>query len=133
MTEARLAPDPAGLNAEWYERLRLDGLSFQRCLGCGRWRHPPRYLCSGCGSAEWSWARAAGTGTLFTWTVTHQALHPGFEVPYAVGVAELDEGVRLVAGIRGATFADLALGLPVVVEGEVLTEAITLPVLRPRR
>ena len=51
---------------------------------------------------------------MFTWTVTHRALHPAFAgVPYAVVVTELEEGVRLVSGTRDIRPEDLALDMPV--------------------
>jgi uncharacterized OB-fold protein len=66
--------------------------------------------------------------------VSHQALHPGFadEVPYAVLVVEMDEGVRIVSGLRDMAPAGLYLGLPVEVEFEIRSETIKLPVFRPR-
>ncbi len=134
-TPAKPVPSPEGLNADWYAWCGRGELRFQRCAGCGRWRHPPRYVCAGCGSGDWSWERSAGEGTVFTWTVTHQALHPAFadDVPYAVVVVELAEGVRVVSGLRGVDPVELRLGLAVAVEFERRTEDITLPVFGPAR
>jgi uncharacterized OB-fold protein len=124
---------PDGLNGEWYEYCRLGELRFQRCAGCGRWRHPPRFRCPQCGSEEWTWERSSGRGQVFSWTVTHQAPRPGWAdaVPYAALVVELDEGVRVVAGLRELAPAELRLGQPVVVGFEALSDAFTIPVFRP--
>jgi uncharacterized OB-fold protein len=54
---------------------------------------------------------------VFSFTVIHRALHPGFdeEVPFVCAVVEMDEGVRMVARIvdevadRTATLADAAV------------------------
>jgi uncharacterized OB-fold protein len=125
-------PHPDGLNAEFYEYCAQRELRFQRCA-CGVWRHPPRVLCAACGSEQWEWAGASGRGRVFTWTVTHQALHPAYadDVPYALLVVEMDEGVRMVSTLRELDPADLALDLPVEVVFEPRSETITLPCFRP--
>jgi uncharacterized OB-fold protein len=125
-------PNPVGLNAEFYEHCAHEELRFQRCE-CGVWRHPPRVLCAACGSEGWEWARASGRGRVFTWTVTHQALHPAYaeDVPYALLVVEMDEGVRMVSSLRDLPPADLELGLPVEVVFERRSETITLPCFKP--
>ena len=78
-------------------------LRFQRCQACGAWRHMPRESCAACGSFNWSWERSSGKGQVFSWTVMHRALHPGFtpDVPYATVVIELAEGVRMVSHVFG--------------------------------
>jgi uncharacterized protein len=124
----RALPQPVGLAADWYAHLARGELRFQRCVGCGRWRHPPRHLCPACGSAAWFWTVADGRGVLFSWTVTHQAMHPAFAdaAPYAVVVVELDEGVRVVSGVRGLEPADLHLGLRLRAEIDRVDDAIGL-------
>ncbi len=126
-------PTPVGLTAEWYAHCARGELRFQRCNACGRWRHPPRHLCAACGSEKWSWEPARGRGVLFSWTVTHQALHPGFAdaMPYAVLVVELEEEVRVVCGARGIDNADLALDLPVAIEIDRVNDEIGLLYARP--
>ncbi|MGQ0802783.1 MAG: Zn-ribbon domain-containing OB-fold protein [Actinomycetota bacterium] len=130
----RWLPTPVGLGAEWYAHLARGELRFQRCQSCDAWRHPPRHLCPACGGESWSWERASGRGAVFSWTVTHQALHPGFAdaLPYAVLVVELEEGVRVVAGPREIEPRDLRLGLPVEVEIERVSDAIGLLYFRRR-
>jgi len=129
----RAVPSPVGLAAEWYAHLARGELRFQRCAGCDRWRHPPRHLCAKCGSDAWEWAAASGRGILFSWTVTHQAMHPAFTgaLPYAIVVVELDEGVRVVSGVRGIEPADLRLELPLQAEVEPVDDAIGLVYFRP--
>ena len=132
---ARPLPEPTGLTAAWYEYCHREELRFQRCRACGRWRHPPRFLCPTCGSSEWSWERSSGRGALFTWTVTHQALNPAFIdlVPYAVAVVELGEGPRVVSGLRDVALSELRIDLPLDVAFESLSDTITVPVFTPRQ
>src|SRR5262245_9871133 len=103
----RVVPSPDGLNAEFYAECAKGRLSFQRCDDCRTWRHPPRVMCAACGSWNWHWQPSSGLGRIYTWTVTHQAMHPAFagDTPYAVVVVELDEGVRVVSGTRELALA----------------------------
>ena len=127
-------PRPEGLNAEFYAHCARRELRFQRCE-CGVWRHPPRVLCAACGSDAWEWARAGGRGRIFTWTVTHQALHPAYahDVPYALIVVEMDEGVRIVSSLLELDPAELELDLRVEVVFEARSDTIALPCFRPSR
>ena len=126
-------PRPEGLSGEFFEQCARGRLCFQRCDACAAWRHLPRYLCPACGSTRWSWHASSGKGRLFSWTVTHQASHPAFadEVPYAIIVVEMEEGVRIVSRLRGLPLDELALDLPVVVEIEAHSEDYALPWFRP--
>jgi uncharacterized OB-fold protein len=76
----------------------------------------------------------SGRGTIYTWTITHQALVPPFaeDVPYAVVVVELDEGPRLVTAVRGLDHAALRLGLPVEVRIVRVSDAVGLHYFVPR-
>jgi uncharacterized OB-fold protein len=65
----------------------------------------------------------------------HQAHHPGFaaDVPYAVVVIELEEGVRMLSNLVACDHADVRIGLPVDVVFDDVTPEVTLPKFRPRR
>ena len=132
--DPRRPPHPVGLHAEWYAHCARGELRFQRCTGCGGWRHPPRHRCAACGSGAWEWTAASGRGEVFSWTVTHQPLHPAFAeaVPYVIVVVTMEEGVRLVAGVRGIGPADLVLGLPVQAEVDPVDAEIGLVAFVPR-
>jgi uncharacterized OB-fold protein len=140
MSETPAIPRPLprmdGLQGDFYRECARQGrLVFQRCEACGRVRHPPRILCAECASDRASWVPSTGRGTIFTWTVTHQAPHPAFagQVPYAVVVVELEEGVRIVASLRGLAPERLELGRPVEVLLEEAAEGVPLPYARPLR
>jgi uncharacterized OB-fold protein len=121
-----------GLTGEWYGFVAQGELRFQRCGSCGRWRHPPRIACPHCGSGDWSWELSSGHGDLHSWTVTHQALHPAWadDAPYAIAVAAMAEGVRLVAGWRGPLDA-LDLGVAVTVSFETRDDGLAVPLVEP--
>ena len=128
-------PTPDGLNAEFYQNCARGQLCFQRCGACGAWRHLPRHLCAECGSPEWSWAESSGRGRVYSWTVTHRSPLPAFagDTPFAVIVVEMEEGVRLVSGLRDAAPESLELDQSVEVVLEAVSEEVALPYFRPRR
>ena len=121
------------LAAQFYAECAKGRLAFQRCRQCGAWRHLPRHICASCGSTAWDWSPSSGRGRIFSWTVTHQAPFPPFQdaTPYAVVVVEMEEGVRLVSGLRGLAPERLALDLAVVVEFERVSDAAAVPFFRP--
>ena len=127
------APDDS-LGAEFWDHCNRGELRFQRCSECRTWRHLPRFACPECGSERWTWERSSGNGRVHSWTVTHQPLLRNFvePVPYAVLVVEMDEGVRMVSGLRGLDPSALDLDLPVEVLFEAVAEGIRLPLFRPR-
>jgi uncharacterized OB-fold protein len=127
----RILPDPTGLNAELYAFWARGELRLQRCAACGVWRHPPRYRCAACGSAEFAWDLASGRARVFSWTITHRPVDPAFVPPYAVVVAELDEGPRLVGNLDGIEPSELRLDLPVMVELVAASDTIGLVTFRP--
>ena len=130
----RLLPSPVGLNGEFYAFLARGELRLQRCAACNAWQHPPRHRCAHCGSGAVSWEPATGRGRVYSWTVTHQAPLRAFagRAPYAVLVVELEEGVRMVAGLADARPDQLELDLPVEVVFERITPEAALPQFRPR-
>ena len=59
----------------------------------------------------------SGRGTLYAYTILHQAFHPAFadSVPLAIGLTELDDhpGIRILSNIVDAEIGELRSGLPV--------------------
>jgi uncharacterized OB-fold protein len=133
MTERppRLLPNPTGPSAELYAFWARGELRLQRCAACGEWRHPPRYRCASCGSDAVTWDLASGRARVFSWTITHRSVDPAFVPPYAIVVAELDEGPRLVGSLAGIANDELRLDLPVVVALEPASETVALVTFAP--
>jgi len=130
-------PVPAA-NAEtagWWEAAASHRLVVQRCTGCGLTRHPPGPRCPGCRGAAWEWAPLPGTGTVYTYTVVHQAFLPslGDTVPYVVAVVELDggDGARMVSNVVGVDPAEVTVGMGVEVAWEDMGPELALPRFRP--
>lgn len=102
---ARPVPKPDGVSRGFWEAAARGELAIQRCDACGRFQHPPRPLCSACGSTALGFAQVSGQGRLWGWTVTHHSLAAGFEaaLPYTCMVVELaeQEGLFMLSDLAG--------------------------------
>jgi uncharacterized protein len=88
--------------------------------------HP---LCTQCGGIEFTWIKAAGTGTLVSWVI----LPPGRNAeegtpPTVVALVELAEGPWLWAQLPGVDVARLSVGVPMTVGFERPEGGEALPV-----
>jgi uncharacterized OB-fold protein len=135
MTEAyaKPVPEPTRDSRPYWDGLREGRLVIQQCGVCGKLRHYPRPVCDACYSMETTWRQVSGHGTVHSWTVAHHPFHPGFksELPYVLVTVDLDEGVRMLAQIRGLEADALAVGLPVTMIAERVTDELALPVFVP--
>ncbi|WP_280156376.1 Zn-ribbon domain-containing OB-fold protein [Piscinibacter sp. XHJ-5] len=116
-----------------YWRAALEGrLEIQHCPACARHQFYPRPFCTQCLSDQIEWVQASGRGRVYTYTVCHVAAHPAFEsrVPYAIAMVELDEGVRLLAGVVDSDLDRLSVGARVQVCFERISDEIALPMFR---
>jgi uncharacterized OB-fold protein len=66
-------------------------LRMLRCASCGRFAHPPTPLCRGCGGSQLAPEKLSGSGTVWSFTVSHQQLLPSLATPYVVAIIALDE------------------------------------------
>ena len=129
-------PSPAAdaLTRPFFDHCRDHRLTVQRCAACGAFRHPPRAICPVCHATEAAWHEVSGRGSVFTFTVVHQALHPALrdQVPYVVVVVSLEgaEGVLLASNLVDSTPGAVAVGAPVEVVWEDMSPELTLPRFR---
>ncbi|MYS64213.1 hypothetical protein GTW66_08980 [Streptomyces sp. SID5473] len=117
-------------NAGFWAGVAERRLLVQRCTDCGRLRFPWLPGCNDCGSDAWDTVEAGGTGSVYSYVVMHHPPFPAFDPPYAVGLIELAEGVRIVAGVTGVPPGDVRIGMPVELEFTSFEEDLTLPVFR---
>jgi uncharacterized protein len=77
-------------------------LLIQNCNDCGKPNMWPRYACPHCQSDNLGWVKSAGKGVLHSFCVLRQGAPEGFEgdLPYAIGVVKLAEGVQLLARLE---------------------------------
>ncbi len=128
----KMVPNPDGRNADFYRLAASGRLHLQRCPSCQLYYHPPRYLCRECGSGELEFVPSEGRGRVFSWTVTHRPVDPGWadEIPYATVVVAMEEGVRVVGALNGDPGV-LELDLPVTVEIDPVSDEFARIVFTP--
>ena len=97
---------------QFYKFLSQQKLMAGKCLKCGKIHLPPRPLCDNCLSQEFEWVSISGKGKLLTYTFIHiapeqfQAL-----VPYAVGIVELENGLKIPGMIQKINQEQLKIGM----------------------
>ena len=115
----------------YWQGLAQGELRIQRCDACGRAVFYPRTLCPLCFSDTLSWIVASGRGSIYSYTVAHQAFGPfAADVPFVVAIVELEEGVRMMSRIVGAAREQVEIGKAVQVTFEAVGEDLTLPCFR---
>ena len=71
-----------------------------KCKQCETVNFPIRMVCRNCGSQQFDTIRLAGDGTLVTFTIIRTAPEGfGDFTPYAVGIVELQEGIRVLGQV----------------------------------
>jgi uncharacterized OB-fold protein len=95
--------------AFFWDGARKGQLVVQQCDSCGRLRNPPEPMCPMCNSLQWHAEPLSGAGTIYSYVIMHHPKLQGFDPPYAIALVDLDEGVRMVAGIS-APIEDVAVG-----------------------
>ncbi len=123
----------------YWEGTLVEELRIQRCKACGLRQLPGGPCCTTCLSQDLSWERAAGTGTVFSFTVVRHAFHPSFaaDVPYVVADVALDEGPIVTSNVTGCAPDDVSIGMVVEVWFDAQSEdafhtPLRLPKFRPR-
>ncbi|MER5941248.1 OB-fold domain-containing protein [Streptomyces sp. NPDC001928] len=119
-------------NAGFWDGVQQHRLLLQRCTGCGTLRHPWLPGCNACGDPDWDTVEASGEGTVYSYVVMHHPPFPAFDPPYAVGLIELSEGVRMIGNVLGVPYDKVRIGLPVRLEFQEYDEELVLPVWRAR-
>ncbi|RLV01313.1 hypothetical protein CTZ27_12450 [Streptomyces griseocarneus] len=125
-------------NAAFWEGVAARKLLLQRCDVCAAPRFPWLPGCGECGSPEWTAVEAGGAGTVFSYVVVHHPALPAFDPPYAVGLIQLAEGVRMISNIVGVPHDRVRIGMPVDLEfvqvggGAGVDGEQLLPVFRAR-
>jgi uncharacterized OB-fold protein len=98
----------------FFEEARAGRLTGIRCGRCGALAIPPKEFCEQCRERDWQPVPLVGTGSIVSYTVIRVAPRGrGGEVPYAVAVVRLDEGVNLLGRMIDIPFESLKAGLPV--------------------
>lgn len=116
-------PDTRG----FFEAAARDVLAVSICSVCETVLHPPLGVCRACGSQAITWQATSGSATLYSWAVVEHQPDSPVAVPFTLVLVELDDypGVRFVGRLAGNR--ELAIGQPMRVTFENITESIRIP------
>ena len=90
------------LTAEFWAAARAGRLMLPRCASCEYLQWPPEKVCPECQHTARVWEEFPAEGTLWSFAVYHRALDPAFadQIPYVVGLIELDAGRKMYGLMR---------------------------------
>ena len=130
--EAMPLPQPAAEAEPFWAALSQGRLALQKCADCGALAHPPRTMCRECQSMTFTWHEVSGQGTVYSYVVTHQAIHPALagHTPFATVEVELTEGPRITSNLVDVAPDEIEIGMPVEVVFEPVTDEVTLALFR---
>jgi uncharacterized OB-fold protein len=106
--------------------LEKNQIMATRCKECGTLYFPPRADCPKCRGSEITWVPIEGKGKLVTFTEVYFA-PPAFQqaTPYLLGLAELDDALRVFAPISSEVDCrDLKPGLELVLRSKQAGEGV---------
>ena len=126
-------PDILPETAEFWLATVNHILMFQQCRTCGKRIYFPRMFCCHCLSKDLHWVASQGLGTVYSFTIIHQAANEAFtrDVPYVYAIIELDEGYRMISNIINISPDQVVIGMRVKVVFEDATDKISIPRFEP--
>lgn len=132
---SRAVPQPTAESQPFWDGCARHELIIQRCQSCGRFWFPPGNRCQHCWSDRFSWLPVSGRAEVYTFTVFQRAYGADFvdQVPYIVGIVELEEGPRLITNIVDCELERVRVGEPVEVVFTDIADGVALHAFRPRQ
>ena len=116
----------------FWEASRAHRLTVQQCHACQHVQHPPRALCTGCGSMEHlDQVDASGLGEVDSFTVVHRAPRQHLDTPYTIARVRLAEGPILLTRLVDRSGEEWTIGDRVEVRWTDLPDGRALPIFRP--
>jgi uncharacterized OB-fold protein len=109
----------ADLTAEFWDGCARGELLRPVCDDCDRSFFTPRVACPYCTSSSWRYRASIGRGVVYSHTTVHRGPDRDWEVPYVLGIVDVDEGwsllTRLLVDDPEPDGAGALIGAPVVV------------------
>ncbi len=117
----------------YWQHLSEHRMSILRCQACKNWIHPPLVACPECQSTDLKFEPIAGTGTVYTYTISFVAFGVGIKTPYVLALVDLDEqpSLRIVTNIVNSELGDVTFGMKVRVVYYDANPEVTLPFFEP--
>ncbi|MDE0660272.1 MAG: OB-fold domain-containing protein [Gammaproteobacteria bacterium] len=125
-------PQPTEEAQPFFEALKERRLVVQCCTDCGALQHPPRAMCGSCQSMTFHWEEMSGKGCVYSYVVTHQAVHPALVgyTPLATVEVALAEGPHVTSNLVDVPPEAVTIGTPVEVVFDVVAAGVVLPLFR---
>jgi len=102
---------------QFYKNISQGKLLAGKCLRCGKIHLPPRPVCDECYSKDFDWTTVSTKGRLLTYTVIHIApLQFQSMAPYAMGIVQLESGLKMPGMIRGVPLDQIKVGMGLAVD-----------------
>ncbi|HQR05026.1 MAG: OB-fold domain-containing protein [Proteobacteria bacterium] len=130
-TTGRIKPPLGHDNKWWWDQVAAGTLALQRCSQCHTLRHPPRPMCGECQSLSWDSIPASGRGTVASFTILHHPQFPGYQYPLIIVLVDLEEGLRITAGLSDCDPADVAFDMAVEAYIHEDADGFRIPMFRP--
>jgi uncharacterized OB-fold protein len=109
-------PRMTAFTQHFWQALATGRFETTRCGDCDRLTFPPKPFCTHCWSKKMAWVALSGRGKLYSQTVVHAApLVFQDEIPYRVGIVDLDEGLRIATRIQAEITPELDSAVEIVV------------------
>jgi uncharacterized OB-fold protein len=117
----RPTPVPDEASKPFFDAAREGKFLLKYCPTCNRYLTPAAEVCDTCFDYTLQWLPSSGKGTIYSFVLNHQVVHPGFKdlVPYSVIVVELEEGPRVTSTYDGPN-DEIKVDMPVRVTFEEL-------------
>lgn len=101
----------------WREAPQRYRLEAGKCTKCGKVHFPPRLVCDACKSEEFEMVNLPREGTILSFTEVHTpSSNFSDEAPFAVGVIDLGNDVRILAQVVDSDPGEVKIGAPVRLE-----------------
>lgn len=126
--EERLPPAPHATpeTAPYWAAAARDTLLIKQCESCGAFHFYPRALCPFCFSDRTVWRVAAGTGTIYSFSVLRRV-----PVPYALAYVSLTEGPAMMTNIVDCDLDAIRIGQSVRVVFKPSASGQKVPMFTP--
>ena len=121
-----IAPLPFPETTPYWEAAAQGRLLLKYCTACRACHFYPRELCPFCFSDKTEWREAAGTGTIYSFSVMRRA-----DVPYAIAYVTLAEGPTMMSNIVDGDLDAIRIGQPVRVVFKPADNGQLVPMFTP--
>lgn len=113
MSTVKPMPQATEISAPFWDALKGNKVKIQQCNACQGWVFFPRRHCSHCLAHDLEWREVTGQGTLYSFTFTRVPTMAEFadEMPQALAVVELEQGVRINTTLTGLSEDEVKVGM----------------------